>query len=1008
VRAAAVVLLALAAGALVVRGALAATSPAITAGTGASSQVSAGSATTTTPASTVVGQPQSRLSSARATKLFLENHKAASWLRRYPPNPQTTATYANGSWTVDVFYGPAGEIATGTVTDSNGAVSDVWTGPQVAWSMARGSTSAFGGRQINSYPTWLAFCAVFLLGLIDWRRPFSLRTLDLLALLSFSVSLWFFNRGNIFAAMPLVYPGFIWLIVRCLWIARRDRGSRGSVVWPTWLLLLVTVCLVGFRIDLNLNHSNVIDVGLSGVIGADRIAHFVDPYGNFPIEGNLPACGPADSSGEIRDRIQTNGKCEAADAQGDTYGPVAYEAYLPGYIYSGWSGLWDELPAAHDTSILWDLIAIIGLWLVGLRFGGPRLGATLAFAWAAWPFTQYASSSNTNDLIQPALLVWGFYFVTSPFKRGSFAALSAWTKFASLVVLPLWSGYPDTRPLRPRLRFVSGFLVATAVAFVVLLFDPSPLHAVRTFYRDTFAYQFGRSSPFSLWDWRQYHAKGLPNLRWVQRVLYGLLVAGALALGRWPRRRSPLRLAAYTGVLLVGFEVVLTHWSWLYLPWFFPFVAFALLLPSGSGEPSAVLADPWREQLRLLREKLSPLQLRFAGLGAAVALFVGSWAMLSTWFYANPRISDVGLYQAYGTQIRSGETPYLDFGVEYPPGSLPVFVAPTLNSHHYRRFFGWLMGACGALCLAFAALARPPRFALPWLALSPLMIGSVALTRFDFWPTVFVVAALAAFVRDRHRLGWAALGAAFAIKLYAVVLVPLAIVWTLRRRGRTELARCVAVIVAVAAAAFVPFVVLARHGLWTSIRGELTRPLQIETLAGSYFETFGHPQIVPSHGSLNLGGHGGLELAFGVVLAVVLLALWIGFARGPAEAARLARYTAACVCAFVVFGKVLSPQFLVWLVPLVPLTRGRRGVAATAMLSVALVMTLVFFPSRYYAYVFQGHLAWLVFGRDLMLLGMLAMLAVPWPFGRLDRRDGSPTVAARGAIRGARRSTDVP
>ena len=248
-------------------------------------------------------------------------------------------------------------------------------------------------------------------------------------------------------------------------------------------------------------------------------------------------------------------------------------------------------------------VAIAGLWLLGLRFGGPRLGATLAFAWAAWPFTLYSASSNTNDLIEPALLVWGFYFATSPFKRGAVSALAAWTKFSALIVLPLWSGYPDARALRPRMRYIWGFVATTAVVFVILLFDPSPEHAVRAFYHDTFGYQFGRSSPFSLWDWRQYHAKGLPDLRWVQRALYALLIGGAVALGWWPRRRSPLRLAAYTGALLVGFEMVLTHWSWLYLPWFFPFVAFALLAPQADLRASP-LKRPWRVQARLAPQEL--------------------------------------------------------------------------------------------------------------------------------------------------------------------------------------------------------------------------------------------------------------------------------------------------------------------------------------------------------------------------------------------------------------------
>ena len=528
---------------------------------------------------TTAAAPQTRLTDARATQIFLAVSQGRELAAPLPDghiddrHVLETACGRSTSSTARRARSPAARSTT-----RPGQVTEAFTGPQVAWGMARGG-NGFGGKKINEWQTWLIFCVAFLLGLVDWRRPLSLRTVDLLALLSFSPSLWFFNHGRIFAAISLVYPGFAWLIGRCLWIAHRDRGSRGSVVWPTWVLVAATLCLAGYRIDLNINHSNVIDVGLSGVIGADRIARFQDPYGNFPVEDGRPNCGPADASGEVRDHIQTNGRCEAADAQGDTYGPVAYLAYVPGYIFLGWSGLWDSLPTAHFTTILWDLLAIIGLWFVGVRFGGPRLGAVFSFAWVAWPFTQYSSSSNTNDLIAPALLVWGFYFLTSPVKRGLFAAFSAWTKFASLVVVPLWSAYPDARTWRPRSRFVWGFLGGTALSFAILLFDPSPLHAVRVFYDHTFAYQFGRASPFSLWDWRQYHAKGLPNLRWVQRVLFGTLVAGSIALAWWPRRRSPLRMAAYTGALLVGFESVLTHWSWLYLPWFFPFVAIALLTP---------------------------------------------------------------------------------------------------------------------------------------------------------------------------------------------------------------------------------------------------------------------------------------------------------------------------------------------------------------------------------------------------------------------------------------------
>src|SRR5205823_711823 len=129
---------------------------------------------------------------------------------------------------------------------------------------------------------------------------------------------------------------------------------------------------------------------------------------------------------------------------------------------------WDKLPTAHFTAVAFDLLCLLGLFLVGRRFGGMQLAATLAFAWTAYPFTQYASNSNTNDAIMPALLIWGFWLASSPAARGALAALSGWTKFATLVVAPLWLTYPSGRPSR---RFVAGFAAATLAAFSILLLE---------------------------------------------------------------------------------------------------------------------------------------------------------------------------------------------------------------------------------------------------------------------------------------------------------------------------------------------------------------------------------------------------------------------------------------------------------------------------------------------------------------------------------------------------------
>jgi hypothetical protein len=482
-----------------------------------------------------------------------------------------------------VWSGQAGQIADAVVEDSTGRVSEAWTGPQVAYKMARGGEGAFGGKTLLNPYVWVGFCLLFVLGLADLRRPLAMRNLDLVMLLAFSVSLAFFNEGEVFRSVPLVYPVLGYLLARGLWVGAGRRGEVLSSAWPTWVLAVATVFLLGFRVGLNHQAPHgVIDVGLAGVVGANRILDGEAPYGNMPQSGALPPCGPADADGYVRDHVQTNGRCEAAIERGDTYGPVSYEAYVPATAVFGWSGKWDTLPAAHATSIAFDLLAVVVLVLVGLRFGGTRLAVLLAFAWAAYPFTAYTLNANTNDVIMPVLLLVGFWLSTSSWARGATVALSGWTKFGSLLVAPLWATYP-TLELRRLVRYAAGFAAATLVAFAILALEPSVWGAVRTFWERTIVYQSARDSPFSIWGWGQYHARGIPDLGFVQPAVEALAVALAVVVAFVPRRKGPVQLAALTAAVLVAFELTLTHWFYLYLPWLAPFVFLWLLLP----EPAA-------------------------------------------------------------------------------------------------------------------------------------------------------------------------------------------------------------------------------------------------------------------------------------------------------------------------------------------------------------------------------------------------------------------------------------
>ena len=389
---------------------------------------------------------------------------------------------------------------------------------------------------------------------------------------------------------------------------------------------------------------------------------------------------------------------------------------------------------------------------------------------------------------------------------------------------------------------------------------------------------------------------------------------------------------------------------------------------------------------------------------SAIALFVVTWTVLHVGFYRHKQVRDTPIYQRYGNAIVDGKIPYRDFAVEYPPGALPVFVLPGLAepgkgqdvSPTFRRTFETLMWMCGAVALiAMAVILRVLRrssinawAALCFAAVAPLLLGSVILSRFDLWPTAISVAALAALVAQRLRWGHALLGLGIAAKLYPGVFLPLGLAYAWKARGRGEALRCLAVAAAVVAVFFVPFLVLAPGGLWHSISVQLTRPLQVESL-GSALLLVGHHVFgyglagETSHGSQNVAGHaaGAAAVVTSILQLAVLGWIWASFARGRGDREALIRSAAASLCAFVAFGKVLSPQFMIWLIPVVPLVRGRRGLWASVLLAVALGLTQVWFPFRYFrlALDFEEGLSWVLLARDLVLVTLTTLLVWALP-----------------------------
>ena len=381
----------------------------------------------------------------------------------------------------------------------------------------------------------------------------------------------------------------------------------------------------------------------------------------------------------------------------------------------------------------------------------------------------------------------------------------------------------------------------------------------------------------------------------------------------------------------------------------------------------------------------------------AVAAFVALGAAVDRGAVFAEPITDVPVYEEYGTRMADGDVPYRDFRVEYPPGALPVFVAPALLSDDedgYARVFAALMLACGVAVVVLTAVAlrglqAPAVDAARGLALvasTPLLVGALATTRFDLWPAALAAAAAAAFAWTRLRLGGVLLGAAVAAKLYPAVVLPPLVAQAWRRRGRRAALVVAGLAVAVVLLVFVPFLVVDAEGVVRGVGRQLSRPLQIESLGAGVLlvlhDVFGMPLgWASSHGSQNLTGTVAAVAAVGLSLAQLAALGWIWW---RSAARRLTRAETVCAAAasltaFVALGKVLSPQFLVWLIPVVALVAGTRGLVASALLVVACALTHVWFPGRYWELVFEfdSLASWTVLARDVTLVALLVVLAAP-------------------------------
>jgi hypothetical protein len=381
----------------------------------------------------------------------------------------------------------------------------------------------------------------------------------------------------------------------------------------------------------------------------------------------------------------------------------------------------------------------------------------------------------------------------------------------------------------------------------------------------------------------------------------------------------------------------------------------------------------------------------------ALAGFLISWEVIHHGRFIYHQMIDTPVYSHYAGEMKRGRIPYLDFAFEYPPLALPIFLIPALFAGNsftvYTNVFQLMMLICGLVSVGLAAYvlvhervnSKRLIAGIALGALTPVLMGSVILSRYDLWPTALTIAALAALYFGKTRTGFVMLALGFAAKAYPIVILPLAVIYVWRNAGRRKALACVAIFAGVVLVCFLPFLIVAPHGVWASIQDQSGRPLQIESIGASLWvfahQVFGTPlHSYFTHGSDNLDSHPAAQFApvMSVLQAAALLAVWFFYAAGRATRERLLVASTAAVCAFIVFDRVLSPQYLIWLAPLVMLVPGRRGYAATGLLALAMCLTQVWFPQHFAALRdFLPLESWAVIARNVTLLALLGTLA--WP-----------------------------
>jgi Glycosyltransferase family 87 len=400
------------------------------------------------------------------------------------------------------------------------------------------------------------WAACFVLGLADWRRPWRVEHLDLLALAGF------------FPVAMLISDDLpaagLWLAAVCLgWLFARMIGAAFGAwrmpelrpaIHSRWLGAAIVILLL-VRVA-SVSTGNILDVGQASWVGAWRLVHGLHLYGavSWQAPSGLQIYRP------------------------DSYGPFAYYAYLPFVILP-------PPPAVIATllpALCWDALTLAGLYTLGRRLGGRPLAQAFTFAYLLSPFPDLSLAGETNDALIAALCVWAIVAAQRPVTRGLLIAAATLTKFLPALLALQFLGQKQGR-----WRYALTLTAALAAMLTWPLLTSGPAR----FLDSTLGYQLiqrGGGTQFSIWTY-------LPQTAALARLpLAAALVL--LALSPVARRagQDTRRQAALAAALLIGAQLLLGYWFYSYLTWCYPLLVIAIIRaehhPADRGDDSSRVA----------------------------------------------------------------------------------------------------------------------------------------------------------------------------------------------------------------------------------------------------------------------------------------------------------------------------------------------------------------------------------------------------------------------------------